>query len=163
MVAINDGYRIAPWADVIYAADARWWSWHRGVESFKGLKYTVQLEAAIWPGVKVLRTTGNLGLELDPSGLRTGQNGGYQAINLAVHLGARRILLLGYDMQIGPGRRTHWFGDHPNRVKSPYHAFLDCFPHLAEPLRQIGVSVINCSRETALTCFPRLPIAEALA
>jgi hypothetical protein len=26
-----------------------------------------------------------------------------------------------------------------------------------------GHEIINCSRETALTCWPRMPLAEALA
>jgi len=33
-------------------------------------------------------------------------------VNLAVQLGAARILLLGYDMRAVDGK-THWFGEHP--------------------------------------------------
>src|SRR3990167_1952589 len=81
VIAVNDAYRLAPWADVLYAADAKWWRWHQGVPTFPGLKYTVQPEAAVWPGVQVLQNTGERGVEIDPRGLRTGRNSGYQAMN----------------------------------------------------------------------------------
>ena len=161
VVAINDVYKLAPWAEVLYAADAKWWKWHHGAPSFPGMKFTLQPEAARWPGVQVLQNTGERGLETAPTGLRTGRNSGYQAINLAVHLGATRVLLLGYDM--GPdGTKTHWFGDHPDKAPSPYAVFLERFGDLVVPLRQVGVEVINCSRRTALTTFPRLTLEEAL-
>lgn len=163
VVAINDACRLAPWADVLYACDAKWWKWHLGVPDFRGLKFSLEAESAQWPGVQVLANTGERGLETEPTGLRTGRNGGYQAINLAVHLGASRILLLGYDMQATKGRPSHWFGEHPVPIRSPFQMFLDQFPALVTPLQQLGVDVINCSRETALELFPRMTIQEALA
>lgn len=163
VIAINDAYKLAPWADVLYACDARWWKWHKGVPDFRGLKFALQEDASRWPDVQVLQNTGEHGLEIEPTGLRTGRNGGYQAINIAVHLGAIRVLLLGYDMQAFKGRPSHWFGEHPQDSRSPYGMFLDHWPAIVKPLQQLGVSVINCSRETALELFPRMPITEALA
>ena len=165
VIAVNDAYRLAPWADVLYAADAKWWKQHQGVPTFQGRKYSLQPEAAAWPKVEILRNTGECGLELHPTGLRAGRNSGYQAINLAVLFGARRILLLGYDMQRRRGQPSHWFGDHPPAIRadSPYHAFLNRFESLPAALATVGVTVINCSRDTALTLFPRATIQEALA
>src|SRR5688572_15903262 len=96
----------APWAEVLYAADYKFWKTHKGAPEFKGLKYTIEQSPGepqgVWPDVQVLRNTGAEGLELDPSGLRTGYNSGYQSVNLAVHLGITRIVLLGFDMWSGP-------------------------------------------------------------
>jgi hypothetical protein len=94
--------------------------------------------------------------------LRNGRNSGYQAINLAVHLGAAQIILLGYDMQFGRRGEHHWFGPHPSRVPPPVDLFLRHFPTLVKPLQQRGVSVVNCSPSTALTCFPRRPLRDEL-
>lgn len=163
MIAINDAYRLAPWADTLYGCDGQWWKWHGGVPSFTGPKYALQRDAQQWPGVTVLHNTGIEGLERRPHGLRNGRNGGYQAINLAVHYGATRIVLLGYDMQALGRGPTHWFGEHPNGGRSPYDSMAATFPSLIEPLRSLGVTVVNASRETALTCFPRVSLAEALA
>lgn len=161
VVAINDAYKLAPWADVLYACDARWYSWHRGVTEFPGLKFSLQKAAAVWPRVGVLKRTGDTGLERKPHALRTGRNSGYQAINLALHLGASRVLLLGYDMQRTNGK-SHWFGEHPNNQPPQVGSFRQHFTALVPHLKPFNLTVINCSRETALTCFPRQPIEEAL-
>jgi len=87
-----------------------------------------------------------------------GGNSGHQAVHLAYNLGASRIILLGYDF----GGEGHWFGDHPGSLRSG-HAFnkwLAEMAYLAQALAAQGVEVINCSRETAITCFPRKSIAE---
>lgn len=161
VIAINDAYRLAPWADVLYACDYKWWGWHKGVPSFSGLKYALTAPAAQWPGVQVLRNLGVDGLSMEPTGLRNGRNSGYQAINLAVLLGATRVLLLGYDMQADK-TRDHFFGRHPDHTKPPFSVCLARFTTLVKPLAALGVEVINCSRQTALTAFPRRPLEEVL-
>lgn len=163
VVAVNDTYRLAPWADVLYACDAKWWDYHNGVTMFPGLKFSLEKKADRWLGVQVLERSNDRGLDLSPARLCTGMNSGYQAINLAVHLGARRILLLGYDMQV-QGKRSHFFGDHPKGLQrsAAYEQCCERFASLVEPLKSLGVSVINCSRQSALKAFPRQPLVEAL-
>lgn len=161
VIAINNAYQLAPWATALYACDARWYTWHRGAKGFKGLKYCLQKAAAQWPGVRVLKRMGYPGLERKPHGIRIGTNSGYQALNVAYHFGATRILLLGYDMQL-TGGKSHWFGEHPNNIKPNVGSFRSCFTALEKELPAYNLTVINCSRETALTCFPRMPLEQAL-
>jgi len=169
VIAVNDAYRLAPWADVLYASDAQWWKWHKGVPGFGGLKFSIEQSAKrsrLWTfrDVRLLKMTGETGLEQDPSGVRTGKNSGYQSMNLAVHLtGGPRIILLGYDMYIGIDGKHHWFGSHPNRVRPPLASFVRQFHTIVRPLAALGIEVVNCSRVTALTCFPRMSLQEALA
>jgi len=89
----------------------------------------------------------DLGEEVIHYGPPGGGNSGYQAINLAYILGAKTILLLGFDM-FG----SHFFGDHPDKlnVNSPYKHFIKGF----ESINQKKVEIINCTRQTALNCFP---------
>lgn len=165
VIAINDTHRLAPWADVLYSSDQHWWAHYKGVPTFAGRKY------GIWPlrpyrewAVEVLANTGDRGLERNPSGLRTGKNSGAAAVNLAVHLGARRIVLLGFDMG-RTGGKAHFFGEHPAKLRAatPFPFFIAAFETMVKPLQAIGVEVINASRQTALTCFPRVTLDEALA
>ena len=163
VVAINDAYRLAPWAHVLYAADKKWIDWHNGVPGFRGQKYSIEgKETTERPDWIVMRNTGPLGLELDPTGLRAGLNGGFQSINLAVHMGAKRIVLLGYDMAPNPHGPSHWFGEHPDKRPSPYADMREAFDSLVEPLAALGVSVVNCSRRTALRTFPIVALEDAL-
>jgi len=169
-IAVNDAYKLAPWADILYACDAKWWNWHN--PEFAGRKVGLKWNAitgsyhANWaedihPDVWALASTGTEGLEDCPNGLKTGANSGYQAINLAVHLGAKRILLLGFDMQAVDGK-NHWFGEHPDGVSPPYDNMLLHFPSIVEPLKKRGVEVINCSPDSILDVFPKMPLEEFL-
>lgn len=160
-IAINTAYQLAPWATALYAADLEWWKWHKGAPHFAGLRYSVSRQAEGY-GVQILRNAGTDGLALDRTALRTGRNSGYQALNLAVHFGAQRIILLGYDMQTGPKGEHHWHGNHPRHVSSPYTIFRKKFATLVGPLQALGIEVINCSPRTALSCFPKMTLAEAL-
>lgn len=177
VIVVNDNYRIAPWADALYASDYKWWKAHRDtVGAFAGAKYSVlppplpsrrfkqSLVAQDYPEVVVLKNTGVEGLETSPDGLRTGQNSGYGAINIAIHYGATRILLLGYDLQ-RTGGKAHWFGDHPPGLQMRAEALETqrrWFDTMIGPLQALGVEVWNCSRQTALTCFPSVPLEDAL-
>lgn len=164
VIVVNDGYRMAPWADLLYACDWGWWRRHEpNLTSFAGLRYALENPSHKYlDGVSVLKNTGIEGLETDPSALKNGRNSGYQAINLAVHLGVSRIVLLGYDMQRS-AKGSHWFGEHPNHQGPPLGMFIPLFAELAPLLRKRGIDVVNCSRETALKCFPRAAISDALA
>ena len=169
VIVVNDTWRLATWADVLYACDHKWWRKHGGVPEFAGLKITIsnsQPYTDEWPAVKIVENTGTEGLGLSLHGVRTGRNSGYQAINLAVHFGARRIVLLGYDMKAAPDGRTHWFGDHADWPTAPAifaNTFLPHFDKLAVELGKAGVEVLNASRETALETFKRVKLEEILS
>lgn len=166
VIAVNDSYRVAPWATVLYAADAKWWRWHPDAAKFAGLKYA--LDGVRAPGVQVLRRGPETGLATDPTLVALGRNGCYQAINVAVHLGASQILLLGVDMCNGPradgqGRSDHFFGHHPDNTGPDFDVCRQRFATLVGPLAQLGVDVLNCSRRTALKAFPLVPLEDALS
>lgn len=160
IVAVKDAIRLAPWADVLYSGEIRWWKHYGPTLTFAGMRYGIESAARAW--CTPLKNAGHTGLELHPSGLRTGKNSGYQAINLAVHLGAARIVLLGYDMQL-EGGRSHFFGAHPWPSSTPWQDFRPMFDGLVDPLKSLGVSIVNASQRTALKAFPRMAIQEAVA
>ncbi len=164
VIVVNDAWRLAPWADALYGA-GHWFRHYKGVPEFAGLTFGIEGNAGYPKGAIVLRNTGREGLERDPSGLKTGANSGHQAIGLAVHLGARRILLLGYDCQRG-ATGHHFFGNHPQALNQTSDAlYLEWrrnFGTLVAPLAQLGIAVVNCSRRSALPYWPRLSIDQAL-
>lgn len=174
VIAVNDGIRWSKeFADVLYSSDRNFWPHYKGMPDFHGLKFGLGSNVGMrnpfpgLPDIQVLRYTGVEGLELEPDGLRCGRNSGAAAIGLAMHLGAVRVLLLGYDCGRGSSGQAHFFGDHPVGLNTTSQAMFDkfrrMFDTLVEPLSEAGVEVINCSRETALTAFPRMPLEDALA
>ncbi len=163
-LAINDAYRLIPEAALLYACDYRWWGWHHAhLGGFQGIKVTTDRRAGReFTDLKWVEGRHQPGLSPDPAWIHYGQNSGYQALNLAFHLGATRIVLLGYDLQRAASGETHWFGNHPDPHVSAYAAWIPNFRPLARDLKARGVEVINCSPETALDAFPRQSLTEAL-
>jgi hypothetical protein len=178
-IAINDSWRLKPHADVLYFCDEQWWtsSISRNLRSlendisfheliYKGFWITTAPGFSDHPQVLHMELTGERGLDMEtPSGLRHGSNSGYQAINLAAKLGAKRILLLGYDMRVA-GNRIHWH-DESSMSAEAYKTVLEKsmlphFPSLLEPLAKAGTEVINVTPNSALTCFPMMMLEQAL-
>lgn len=175
VIAIKEAVRLAPWADVLYFCDWYWYELNKAViHAFQGLVATIE-DAPGQPGnkarlqqqltsLRVYRNTGSDGLCETPDGLRTGHNSGYQAINLAYHLGAKLIVLLGIDMKAAPNGRMHWFErEHEYKASLYQELMLPKFKTLLAPLAAAGVRVVNCSPDSALDCFERVPLREALA
>jgi len=170
VVAVSDAVRLAPWAPVLYSSDRRWWHYYAGAPEFRGHKVGVGWKLGDSspipraPGIHVLEHTGPEGLELVSTGLRTGGHSGYAAINLAVHLGARRIVLLGYTCG-RVGGASHFFGRHPSGLEEStdqhYAAFRRAYDALVAPLAELGVAVINATPGSTITAFPCAPLMAA--
>lgn len=154
-IVVNTSYRLAPWADYLYACDYWWWANNLADvrERFHGELWTQDRKAANAYRLNYVESRRLPGLGRDC--IHQGGNSGYQAVNLAYLWGARTIVLLGFDMS-PDGKRTHWHEPHSSLVSSPYETWVERFGVLADDLRNEGVRVLNASRRTALTCFERV-------
>lgn len=188
VVVVNDGYLIAPYADILYAADHRWWEWQvqgqikewpwakftpdqvrDAFDAFKGQRVTIYGTGQMVkdPNIFMLQNESDAGqkrgLSELPNALRTGANGGYQAINLAFLAGGNPIYLLGYDMRFH-GKRSHSHNGHRHQVaEQAYLGWARNFQTMLPQLQRRGVTVVNCSPGTAIDAFPRGDIARLLA
>lgn len=158
VVAVNDAYKLAPWAKCLHASDQRWWALHP-----EALKHCGEKSALEPVGGVVQYTPSDAILEDRAHYLATGRNSGYQAINIAIHKGARRVLLLGFDMRRVDGK-SHFFGSHPRSLERqhPYAAWLERFEELADITKARGIEIINCTPRSALKCFPTMRLSDAL-
>jgi hypothetical protein len=155
-IAINTSFLRAPWAAMLYAADAAWWTAYRNkVADFRGLKVTVRVEP--FDDLLALEVSGHLGFDPAPGKIRTGANSGYQAVHVALAAGAKRIELHGFDMRHHDGLH-HWHGTHPmplrNHGGSIYERWVKSFESLVPEAAKLGAEVVNCTPDSALKCFP---------
>lgn len=164
VIVINDTYKLAPWADALFAADFRWWERNPEALRFEGLKFGADRRVGKhYPEVHTLHISGRDGFDPNPAFVRSGDgNSGAMAIHTAVHLGGTKIVLLGYDMQPTNGRNHH-HDDHPEQRPINFRVWVNAMTTLAVALQARGVTVLNASRETALQCFPRVSLKEALS
>ncbi len=105
------------------------------------------------------------GLSFDPMVIHQGANSGFQALNLAVLMGAARVLLLGYDMGSSDAK-THWHGNHPAGLNNPgaqnFANWIAAFNSAAGQAIAAGIDIVNCTPGGALDCFARQELSEAL-
>lgn len=173
-VAVNDACRLFPDADILYACDAEWWHVHCGAPKFSGERWSSQgdrlrddkREAAAAYDIKLIRGTDQPGFSYRPDLIHYGNNSGYQATNIAGHkIGWNgTIVLVGFDMRRVKGR-SHFFGEHPSTLRTTrtgYDKWPKLFAEAAHGLPQT-VRIVNCTPDSALTCFPMVELADALS
>lgn len=183
VVVVNDMYLVCPWADVLFFADSKWWQWHRNglAKSWPWVKFSaedVRKRFAEFAGQKVtvfstgrsvvdgqvfmLHYDGHDGLSEKSNELRTGGNSGHMALNLAALTGASQILLVGYDAKRGARGEKHGFGEHPDKTEPPYDNMRRNAASTVPVLKARGVEVLNCTPGSAIGCFPKMPLEQAL-
>lgn len=164
VIAVNDCWRLYPRADVLYACDRGWWEKHHSAtKAFSGQRWTQDRESAEKYGLSHIAGEAGAGFSTRCGLIKFNWNSGAQAMQLGWQLGARRFVLIGFDMTPVNGK-VHWFGDHPRGLinESPWQMFISAFETIAKDCEQLGIEVINTSRVSKLTCFRRLSLAEAL-
>lgn len=137
---------MAPECHYLFAADYAWWQKYHD---------DIDIPAQLWTVSGRAKNCFGLNFYNPPS--EGAFNSGQRAIQLAAHLGASRIILLGYDCSLESG--AHWHGEHPVGMHNPIPGEVERwhtdFSLLVDELP--GVEIINCSRRTALTCFHQQP------
>jgi hypothetical protein len=142
---------LAPWADVLYASDAKWWRAYRErAMAFAGLKIS-RVNGLNWADLHTLSISTRQPFDARPTHLANASNSGTEAIHVAAHFGAARILLFGFDMR-EVGKRRHYFGSHPPPLNSQgrFAKWIGATQRLAAALARQGQLVINCTPGSAL-------------
>lgn len=148
---------------MLYAGDHRFWETYArkifGV--FEGEMWSVSEQSREAFGVYWIRHGKGQGFTEERDTINGGGNSGFAAIHLAATFGAKRIVLLGYDMQRTDGK-FHWHGKHEGGLPNGngFPGWIRSMGYLAKDLEKRGVEVINCSRKTALKCFPKMELKD---
>jgi hypothetical protein len=162
VIVVNDNYKRVPNADLLYACDGLWWDKNilQVRKIFSGALLTSDNAASAHFDIPYIPYDNKAkGLSKPGSPLNLGSNSGYAAVDLAFHHGTKKIILVGYDMQRTDGK-THWFGEHENGLWN-YHpddliaSWARNYYQLAIDLANAGVDCVNCTIDSALTCFRR--------
>lgn len=167
VVSVSNAWKYtAAWADQFYAADRRYWKAYMAAMVKAGCtKDRMVTRCNVTAAAeKIRRIRAHNKTGIGTYELHTGGNSGFMGLNLAFVYGARRILLLGFDMQDGPKGQKHFDGAHPLPLVQamPFKDWINKFTLAAPDLAKRGATVINCSRVSALTCFLKRDLASEL-
>lgn len=164
-IAINNAsITTAPWADFYFFGDNRWWRWYKDSipASFPGRIITTS--AAKFTDGRVLRINKeyNAPLSWDPLAV-SGLDSGTIAINVAVLLGAKRIVLAGYDMAFAEDGRAHHHEDHPEPTREQHYIekFQPQYPPLLAELAKHKIEIVRVT-PSRLTMIPQMELLPAL-
>ena len=142
-----------PTADILYAADRAWWQHYN--PTFSGLRVSGEPVNGIDTiPLKMLERDEPMARE--PGTVVSAGHSGFQALGLALTLGAKRVLLLGYDCKAG---RAHDRPEQFNR-QGPYEQWAQAYNRV--PKEWPDVEIINCTRDSAITAFPMATIQATL-
>lgn len=166
-IVVNRTYQKFLDANVLYAGDFMFYRTYMADirATFRGKCWTQDSSvAARWPHVVQRVRGGNrdgLGLKI----IHTNGSSGTQALNLAHLWGYERIVLLGFDMRLGPNGEKHHHPDHPEPCVQAMtlHEWSFKLEKVARDFREkTQCEVINCTPGSALTCFPMKDWREVL-
>jgi len=161
-IAVNQSYEIAPWADWLHFADASWWQWNSKdvLAKFEGPISTATSDVATVNHPRIFRYwRDRRNFSTTPSILH-GWDSGTQAVNLAYHLGARKIVLFGIDMQMGKDGATQWHDKHKRKtLAANYPKFAASLTQVVLKLATLGVPVVRAT-EPGIPEAPYEPLEQ---
>ena len=161
VIAVNNTFLIAPWAYIIFDSDILWWYRYYDdvAEICSGELWTidgvgdhfVKRTRKVDPPINQVGFDRELGL--GNVRVNHGGNSGYIAVNLAYLMGAKKIVLVGYDHKHS-NDQTRFHGDHDRthfrKNAEDTDRWLSNFTWLAYDLKASGVDLVNCSLDTAI-------------
>ena len=166
VIAVKSSWVTYPEADVLFFADGRWWK-RPGLrpKTFAGMIITTAAEIGD-PRVLKLRKVPPAALSSDTDRVALARTSTTGAINLAVHFGAARIVLLGVDGKLAADGRRHCHGlTWPWAKGAERQSFEDQaaeYRAIVPSALELGVEIINANPDSAIDAFPRLPFLECL-
>jgi hypothetical protein len=172
VIGINVAYKIGNWLDMMFCGDKGFLLKHQEeLKSFPGLKLSCHSHAQKLNHMKFVPKDSRkpFGISPNPYKVSWNLNSGAAAISLAAHTGAKRIILLGFDMNLE--NETQHFHDEykkglieSNKQKRglPFQRHLKGFPVIKRDADAMGIEIINCSLHSAVNAFQKVDIKELL-
>ena len=174
VIGVNAAYLLGDWMDIIFFGDNGFFLQHKNA-----LAAHPAIKVTCWPTLNNkydwLRwvgrdTTKTQGITSNPLKVSWNGNSGAAAISLAAHAGAKRILLLGFDMALDQTRgNQHWHNTYGtsergkmNAKRLPFDRHLRGFPRIAEDAKKLGITILNVSPESAIECFQKVSLKQVL-
>jgi hypothetical protein len=176
VIGINVAFMIGDWIDMVFFGDKGFFlKYEADIAAFPGLKVSSHPIADKYNWLKYVPTDHNhpRGISENPKMVSWNHNSGAAAISVAVNAGAKRVILLGFDMKLGEGDHQHWhdlYGRFANRAnrdprkpqQMPFDRHLKGFDYIAKDAKKRGVEILNANPNSAINQFPKMSMKELI-
>ena len=163
--------------DVLHGCNHQFWDYYWDqVKDLRCDKWTTRPELiGKYEGLDYIEERWEDGLSTDPTYICAHHGTGPQLVNLALHYGCEKMILIGWDMRF-PGKvdrykfkgKRHYFGE--DKLTQKHWPMTgpdgECEGLIREmetiKPKDYGIEIVNCSPGSAMRCFPMIPLDEAL-
>lgn len=170
VIGVNGAFQLGSWVSVCAFMDSAWFEEHERalLTRFAGLRITTNSDVKqisyVKHHVKYLAPERNKVYGISNEAGQCAQNGnsGAFAINVAHHLGVKRIYLFGFDMNITEGI-SHFHGEYQD-VWTPQiiNTHSRCFSDIAKDAKRYGLEIYNVNPDSGIECFPKITLDEVI-
>jgi hypothetical protein len=173
VIGINVAYTIGDWIDMVFFGDRGFFLRHQeGLANFPGLKLTCDGPSGQNDWVKYLGRDSKRtrGISTSPHLVSWNGNSGAAAISVAAWSGAKRIILLGFDMKLDTTKMQHWHDLYNRGVVAtdkrmralPFNRHLIGFEEIAKDAKRLGIEILNACPDSAIKQFRKVTVKELL-
>ncbi|MFP4018064.1 MAG: class I SAM-dependent methyltransferase [Bacteroidales bacterium] len=169
VIGVNMAFKLGDWIDICFFGDKSFYDKNgieKELEEFKGLKVGghrfYNSDAMKEKGIHcLLRSKKRYGISDTPDTICWNGNSGAAAISIAVHAGAKRIILIGFDMYVSK-THSHWHNLYGKSKTPPFKNHMKGFSQIAQDAEKIGVEIYNVSLHSSIPHFPKVKIDDIL-
>lgn len=166
IIGINMAFRLGTWVDMMFFGDASFFKKNKQeILAWQNLRITCATFDKVVGIKRVKRSKQKYGITGIRDEVCWNANSGAAAINVAVHLGVKRIILLGFDMQ-SVENQTHWHQYYApkdlKKMKDTYKKHLAGFPEIARYCKSKNIEVLNASPNSALQVFTKVQLKDVI-
>lgn len=155
-IVLNTTARMVPWADALYFHDYPWFRDNRPIaDNFAGLVITGSKRAY------KIKTRAHKVWAQPPTIQAKPLSSGHHAVDVAVALGCKVIVLLGFDCRLVDGRSNN-HDEYKNKGKVYSESFLPAWADYPARAAAAGATVLNATPGSAITVFPTVDLGELL-
>jgi hypothetical protein len=173
VIGVNGAFYIGNWIDIVAFGDENWFLNNRNqLLGFPKIKVAfcdvAEKGRFVYDGIKYVPRDGrkSSGITLRKNKISWNKNSGFASINLAYHLGVKRIILVGFDMDLNDSGKQHWHSLYRKQGRPPkslpFDRHLRHTPSIKQDADELGIEIINASPDSKIKEFEKTTVEEIL-
>jgi len=181
IIGVNMAFQLGAFVDILFLGDFSFFNQNRkDISQFRGLKASCHKRFAGKEfkdeNVYHYGRIRDDGLSMKKGKVVWHGNSGAASINLASHLGAKRIFLLGFDMDLSSEGFQHWHNAYTlpgeagrkkkikkiKKKRLPFSRHLTGFPSIKKAANRLEIEILNVSPNSKIEVFEKITLKEAL-
>lgn len=177
VIGINVAYQFGNWVDICFFGDKNFYNLNKGgLSNFRKLVISCnqkisdkQISWIKYLSHEKINGRRKMGISTNPSMVCWNDSSGAAAISVAAWTGVKRIVLVGFDMNLDPlSKEQHFHNNYREKGKGlapkqlPFEIHLRAWAAIKSDADAMGIEILNTSLNSAIKEIPKVHIKELL-